>query len=425
MRLVLLLTSLTVLGPFAWASTHSHMPHFDLQMTSQELEKALQQQVLNRDSLKFQQQEQLEPMSQLHRRIIEMGRVNLEWLELINSERDTPIILYHPGELRGIPIDSPMSYGPSTIEKRFSDLSEQLPTEMKAVLMGGKSATPDLPTDEVEEYRTFARRVDGMYGITLRWEMMKRWLSYLSGRRAEDIRGYHFLSKKENLREFLQGFSELPEEEQNNVRLWLRTLCYNSSQFGSERHFEQCRREAEEYLTSGEAYQFSQRYWSQARSRYEAFFKIPSRVKNASTQKLTRGFVSKFRTAPTEIQEFLKTHIEDEFNLGDFNLEVQFTGGQFAGVFVEWLPDVTPHVKGLGSDHIVMNSRDSLDDWNTQWTIRHEFGHVHGLPDCYIEFYEADKGVITNYQIDVEDLMCSRAGVMNQRIADELNQAYQ
>lgn len=105
----------------------------------------------------------------------------------------------------------------------------------------------------------------------------------------------------------------------------------------------------------------------------------------------------------------------------DLQFEVDFSG---RGVFVEWVRDATPHVKGLGSNHIVMNSNSSLDDWDTQWTIRHEFGHVLGLPDCYVEFYEEEKNLITNYQIDVEDLMCSRRGVMNQRIVDELRSNY-
>ncbi|MEO0335876.1 MAG: hypothetical protein AAF202_05760 [Pseudomonadota bacterium] len=135
-------------------------------------------------------------------------------------------------------------------------------------------------------------------------------------------------------------------------------------------------------------------------------------------------YTSRFRRTSEDYRQFLKDNIEDEFSFEGFQLQVEFSNSRSSGVFVEWLPDVTPHVKGLGSDHIVMNSRDSLSDWNTQWTIRHEFGHVLGLPDCYIEFYEADKNVITNYQIDVDDLMCSRAGVINQRIVDELNRAY-
>jgi hypothetical protein len=421
--LVLVATTALVFSASGLASRPAKPPHYDLQMSSQDLERALSRQLLNQ-SAEFSNQDQQQPLNRLHQQIIEMGRLNLEWLELINSKRENPIVLYKPGELKGIPIETPASYGPTVIENRHSSLVEELPEAMKAILQRGESPTPDLPTENAEDYRQFARQVDGLYGMTLRWEMMKRWLSYLAARRAEDIRGYHFLSKKDNLESYLRTYSAHPEEEQMKIRFWLQTLCYNSAQFSSDQHFRNCRTEAEQSLEQDQAYEFSQRYWSFAQRRYEAFFKIPSHTRNGSTQKLPKGFVSEFRSASPEMQAFLKDNIEDEFQLGEFNLEVKFTSSRFSGVFVEWLPDVTPHVKGLGSDHIVMNSRDLLEDWNTQWTIRHEFGHVLGLPDCYIEFYERDKGVITNYQIDVDDLMCSRSGLMNERIANELEAAY-
>ena len=45
---------------------------------------------------------------------------------------------------------------------------------------------------------------------------------------------------------------------------------------------------------------------------------------------------------------------------------------------------------------------------NVQWTIRHEFGHVLGFPNCYLEFYDNDTATMVSYQLDVTNLMCSR-----------------
>ncbi len=85
---------------------------------------------------------------------------------------------------------------------------------------------------------------------------------------------------------------------------------------------------------------------------------------------------------------------------------------------------VVPHVNGLGGDTITMDSNQPIEEYESQWTIRHEFGHVLGLPDCYHEFYDVDLKAYVNYQLDITDLMCSRAGNMKERIYLELKKAY-
>jgi len=87
-------------------------------------------------------------------------------------------------------------------------------------------------------------------------------------------------------------------------------------------------------------------------------------------------------------------------------------------------PGVVPHVNGLGGNEIVMDSNQPIEEYESQWTIRHEFGHVIGLPDCYHEFYDVSQQAFVNYQLDITDLMCSRAGNMNERIYNELKRVY-
>ena len=60
-------------------------------------------------------------------------------------------------------------------------------------------------------------------------------------------------------------------------------------------------------------------------------------------------------------------------------------------------------------------------DWHT---LSHEFGHVLGFPDCYVEFYDRDIGAIVSYQLDITNLMCSRRGHLQQRHYDELEITY-
>jgi hypothetical protein len=81
-------------------------------------------------------------------------------------------------------------------------------------------------------------------------------------------------------------------------------------------------------------------------------------------------------------------------------------------------------VNGLGGDTITMDANRSLEEYSTRWTIRHEFGHVLGLPDCYIEFYDESRAVMVSYQIDITNLMCSRKGKLQERHVLELRKHY-
>jgi hypothetical protein len=94
------------------------------------------------------------------------------------------------------------------------------------------------------------------------------------------------------------------------------------------------------------------------------------------------------------------------------------------GALLKFEAGVVPHVNGLGGNEIVMDSTQPIEEYESQWTIRHEYGHVIGLPDCYHEFYDSELGAFVNYQLDVTDLMCSRAGNMKERIYKELVRVY-
>ncbi len=71
-----------------------------------------------------------------------------------------------------------------------------------------------------------------------------------------------------------------------------------------------------------------------------------------------------------------------------------------------------------------MDANQALEEYNAQWTIRHEFGHVLGLPDCYHEFYDVKLNAYVNYELDSSDIMCSRAGNFKPRIYQELKRVY-
>jgi hypothetical protein len=71
-----------------------------------------------------------------------------------------------------------------------------------------------------------------------------------------------------------------------------------------------------------------------------------------------------------------------------------------------------------------MDANTPLTEWDVQWTIRHEFGHVLGFVDCYLEFYDPSEKAIVTYQLDIDHLMCARSGRMQKSMYDVLKQYY-
>jgi hypothetical protein len=128
----------------------------------------------------------------------------------------------------------------------------------------------------------------------------------------------------------------------------------------------------------------------------------------------------------TAVKSFLLDNIEDEWKKPGWNLKLQFqTSGSWMGMpEIKFEPGATPHVNGLGGNTITMDANSPLTEYGTRWTIRHEFGHVLGLPDCYIEFLDQEREVMVSYQIDLDNLMCSRRGKFNELHFEELKKAY-
>jgi hypothetical protein len=122
------------------------------------------------------------------------------------------------------------------------------------------------------------------------------------------------------------------------------------------------------------------------------------------------------------LQSFLQSNIEDEWKVSGWNLLLSFRKN--AAARVEFEAGTVPHVNRIGGDVITMDENSSLDDYGVQWLIRHEFGHVIGFPDCYIEFYDSAVGEIISYQIDTTNLMCSRRGHLLPEHLTQLQRAY-
>jgi hypothetical protein len=157
---------------------------------------------------------------------------------------------------------------------------------------------------------------------------------------------------------------------------------------------------------------------------YNSYFKLPVKRQDLdwNSKLSTIPFIDPRNEA---IKQWLKVNIEDEWRWGEWSLVLNFVSSGMGHAHVEFQAGATPHVNGLGGNTITMDANLPLQQYSSRWTIRHEYGHVLGFPDCYLEFYDTKEKVMINYQIDITNLMCSRRGHLKQIHFDELKRVYQ
>ena len=359
--------------------------------------------------------------------VVAAGERNLDWLKHINSLRPAgdKLSLTSKDTQRGIPMNQPNEYNPTLILAEHAKLKDQLPIEIRRVIYEGAAFT-DTPPIAVADYIEWCRKLDRSYQSAGRWRTMAPYLYYLERRRNEDIRGYYFLSRMPNRAEKLRAYDSQPDAEKAQIRDWLVGLCFNDSRANS---LEGCQAEVDSRIrnkTDLELY-FQQKQ-RPGELIYNDYFTIPSSGTRDDFrwEALPAGgskLVAPFRDPLAEdVRHFLQFNIQDEWKFGDWRLDLPFTANAEPHIIFE--PGATANVNGLGGDTITMDANQPLTEYDAQWTIRHEFGHVLGLPDCYVEFYVRERNVIINYQLDIENIMCSRRGHVKEVNVNELRRVY-
>lgn len=409
-RLLLLLTALVVHSIHTARASEVPVPHLDLEMTSAEYAPYLK---------KAGKQADEPPIAEA----LQLGQRLANWIKFENEKRpaDRQIRLTSSGTRAGIPIETPSQYNPSIVKTRLDNVLAEMPEGMKAVLTTRLPYPDQLPVDD-ETFVLLGRKLDRVYQTAARWKTLKPYMSYYIRYQSRDVRGYYFLKKENWTAERLSGFATLDSETQKQVKGWLFLLCLNSGSADSY-----CNSALQQAVQRKQVAEFYSRYITQAERNWDSFFKIPVQgvrsdiIWNSSNpQEAVIPFIT---PSSARIQTYLSENIEDEWKWEGWNLRLKF-GPYTDAPRIVFETGVVPHVNGLGGNEITMDENQSVEEYESKWTIRHEFGHVLGFPDCYHEFYDSETQSFINYQLDVTDLMCSRAGNMNQRLFDEMKRAY-
>lgn len=388
---------------------------FDLEMTGPEYLRYLESSAFkmrpNRASAEVNQ-------------IISVGKRNLDWFKLINAQRpvDQQLALYTPELQSGIPIESPKAYNETTVVADYDALMLELPQNFKDTLL----ASSELPTahpfaDNNEEYLNWTRKMDRVYQSASRWKIMEPNLMFLADRSFKDIRGYYFLSQIANIEEQLADWATLSDEQKAQYTEWLVLVCHNG-------YFKKdfCRSTLAAHIVENKVADFYNEYLLNSQQMYDSFFELknPRRDVLWNSSNPLLAVLPFLKPESFEVQKWLTDNIEDEWKWNDWQLKLDFTEEDNNSTFIVFTPGATPNVNGLGGNRITMDANAPMQDYGSRWTIRHEYGHVLGLPDCYIEFYDTDREIIINYQIDLSNLMCSRKGKLQEKHYLELKKHY-
>jgi hypothetical protein len=356
--------------------------------------------------------------------ILKFGKRNLLWLEHINKFRDDKLSFSTQENILFSSISNPRVSNKEIVLDQFNELLNVLPIEMKEIILNNKPFT-DEPPLAVENYLYYGFKIDTIYQSAARLILLLPYIEHYKAERAKDIRGFYNLQHLADLNEKLKNYTKLNLEEQKYISNNLLNLCYNTEE-NDAKCLDKFKKSLE--ANQNDASFFYSAYVAQAQKIYNDFFIIKPEARrkdikwefNSDPQKTIVPFSNKNINEP--IKEFLQ-NIELEWRWGNWQLTLEYISADNIP-YIEFKPGVTPHVDKLGGNNIVMDANQPLTEWLAKWTIRHEFGHVLGFPDCYIEFYDDSTKAFISYPIDTTNLMCSRKGKLKKSHYLEMQRQY-
>lgn len=359
----------------------------------------------------------LEPIEEA----LQIGERNLQWLQHMNSFRSEAdqLKISRLNQANVYPLASPAKYSPKIIAETTRHLKEQMPRDLAKILYSSQDFPQNPPVDD-SIYEEWARKVDRNYQLASRWKLLSPYLPHFTQRQDQDVRGFYFLSNLPELENKLRDYNQLESQEKSEITNWLIQMCLNQG----KKNFQTCHNELQMQTANQRAYEYYLVLLPQSQKIWDSFFKLynPRPDLVWTKEKPNLAVLPFLNPENLDIINFLSANIEKAWRWNDWQLKLQFQDQ--ADVRIQFKPGITPNVNQLGGNLITMDSNAPLNDWDAQITVMHEFGHVLGFTDCYIEFYDSAEEAMVNYQLELDNLMCSRRGKFLPRHFEDLKSAY-
>lgn len=400
---------------FGSTNTQLHLIPDGIRFTPLEiinLEKKINEQILQK-SLLAEVNPEFQELVELKKILIACKR-SILWFEKVNSERSAQnkLDLTTKDSSKGIPITDPLKSNTQIVSTRFNQLMSEANPLLTSVIASTEDLPSYAPVSDLEFIKTI-RSFDILYQHTIRWSIARENLSWYINRSLWDIRGHLFLKATADLQNKLANWPQLSNLEKTNFKIWLMGLCHNGDFEEAE-----CDEVLSRAIKRGNALTFYQRVISFGEEMHQSFFQVsPTRIRpeiywNENKKKLFSPFLLPLILPKRlEIKNWLSENIEDEWKGADFNLKLNFLLASENPIpHIEFQSGVSAHVDRIGGDTITIDADHSINNLNQRWSIRHEYGHILGFPDCYLEFYDVKEGAMIYYEIDTDNIMCSRHG---------------
>lgn len=415
-----LLLSLLVISASAHAVTEpphigpigGHFSKIEIYRIEKLIEKRIKKNVLKgKDSEEDQQIEML----------LAVGKKASKWIEVVNAARlpGQKLDLSSPGSSGGIPMDKPQKSSTEIIMKSYTNFLAKSSPLITDVVTSSQELPVNPPVSD-EEFVTTLRSLDRIYSSIIRWAGQREYKAWYINKAIFDIRGFTFLNATPNLEETLNSYPNLSTEDKAKYYGWLFGLCKNGD-FGPA----DCKVELDKYVANNKLFTFYNRFLKYGKSMHDLFFtlkKTRAEIKwNADRTILNSPFQTPERA---DVQKWLKENIEDEWQGAGFNLVIDYKKNMSNAPRIEFKEGVTAHVNELGGNLITMEAEYPIETKDQKYTIRHEYGHVIGFQDCYLEFFDTSEKAMVYYEVDVNNIMCSRNGKLQPTHIEQLQKSY-
>gem|GEM_PF-6160463 len=369
--------------------------------------------------------------------IMATGERTYDWLRLINKQRspESALSFLPKQSMNGYSIEEPDKYNAETIRQRFDDTISSMPREMSDILLGKGELPASLPVaDDVFLKWGYAIAVN--HNKAKRWLSMAPQLDWLSHLQRRDLRGYYYLARTPDLIGKLNTWSDLPERDRLKIHDWIIDLCLNrywdsnseryTDGIGIDIDINACQTEvsdAEKFHRMASLYY---KYLPFGKENYDQLFSIPKNSARADIvwdQASPRVMRIPFLRPKQKTHEiFVKETLENWYRYGDWRLEVVFTDRPYDGIARLELQAGSMDRTNNGA--ILLDSNRPLTAYLSKIALVHEFGHLLGFNDCYVEYYDKGEMTMVNYQADTTNFMCSLQGHFKKTHFDELKALY-
>ena len=324
-------------------------------------------------------------------------------------------------------IENPRPYNAETIKRDYLARIAASPAALLTVLQDpSKSLPANLPTTD-DVFIAWGLQISSSYDLATRWIMFAGSLDQFKPDQANDVRGYYFLTRLADRDLKLAGFASLDAPLQTKIREWLTYLCLNNQDV-NDIDVGRCKKEVASAESKSALVRFYNSKIAAATDVYENYFRLVTPwIRTDITWTMTDPTVAHYPfllPSNPSMQSYLKDNVEDEFRTESWHLQIEFvTKAARSTSHLESVPGVTPHAEP-SSSVIVIDENEPITEYGSRWMIRHEFGHLLGFTDCYVEFYDESAKAMMYYQIDTENLMCSRRGKFQPQHFEKLKAAY-